>query len=28
VRANHYEIWCPENARRFKLAPLAAAGSD
>lgn len=27
VRANHYEIWCPENARRFKLAPLAAAGN-
>lgn len=24
VRANHFEIWCPENARRFKLAPLAA----
>ena len=24
VRANQYEIWCPENARRFKLAPLAS----
>lgn len=28
VRANHYEIWCPENARRFKLAPLVPAGSN
>jgi hypothetical protein len=25
VRSNHFEIWCPENARRFKLRPLAAA---
>lgn len=24
VRANHYEIWCPANARQFKLKPLAA----
>jgi hypothetical protein len=23
VRANHYEIWCPANARQFKLKPLA-----
>jgi hypothetical protein len=22
VRANHYEIWCPANARQFKLKPL------
>ncbi len=22
VRANHYEIWCPANARQFKLRPL------
>ena len=27
VRAYHYEIWCPENARRFKLAPLAPPGN-
>jgi hypothetical protein len=27
VHANHYEIWWPENARRFKLAPLAPAGN-
>lgn len=27
VRANHYEIWCPQNARRFKLAPLPAVGN-
>lgn len=25
VRTNHFEIWCPEDARRFKLAPLPAA---
>jgi hypothetical protein len=24
VRQNHFEIWCPQNARRFKLPPLAA----
>jgi hypothetical protein len=24
VRANHFEIWCPANARRFKLQPAAA----
>lgn len=24
VRANHYEIWCPANARAFKLGPLPA----
>jgi hypothetical protein len=23
VRTNHYEIWCPANARQFKLKPLA-----
>jgi hypothetical protein len=23
VRQNHFEIWCPNNARRFKLRPLA-----
>ena len=23
VRTNHFEIWCPENARQFKLRPLA-----
>ncbi|CAN5791750.1 hypothetical protein BH24ACI4_BH24ACI4_31210 [soil metagenome] len=22
VRQNHYEIWCPPNARTFKLPPL------
>lgn len=27
VRANHYEIWCPENARRFKLTPLPSPGN-
>jgi hypothetical protein len=26
VRANHFEIWCPANARQFKLRPLAAPG--
>ena len=26
VRANHYEIWCPANARRFKLRPLGPPG--
>jgi hypothetical protein len=25
VRPNHYEIWCPPNARAFKLAPLGQA---
>ena len=24
VRPNHFEIWCPENARQFKLRPLVA----
>jgi hypothetical protein len=24
VRPNHFEIWCPANARQFKLPPLAA----
>lgn len=24
VRQNHFEIWCPDNARQFKLRPLAA----
>jgi hypothetical protein len=23
VRRNHYEIWCPNNARSFKLRPMA-----
>lgn len=27
VRANHYELWCPPNARRFKLPPLPARGN-
>jgi hypothetical protein len=22
VRSNHFEIWCPQNARQFKLPPL------
>lgn len=26
VRANHFEIWCPANARQFKLRPLAPPG--
>jgi cell division protein FtsL len=26
VRANHYEIWCPANARQFKLRPLTPPG--
>ena len=26
VRRNHYEIWCPNNARQFKLRPMATAG--
>ena len=25
VRGNHFEIWCPENARQFKLRPLPSA---
>jgi hypothetical protein len=25
VRANHFEIWCPANARQFKLRPLPSA---
>jgi hypothetical protein len=25
VRGNHFEIWCPANARQHKLPPLAAA---
>jgi hypothetical protein len=25
VRRNHYEIWCPNNARSFKLRPMAPA---
>lgn len=25
VRTNHFEIWCPDDARRFKLAPLPTA---
>ena len=25
VRRNHFEIWCPNNARRFKLPPLTPA---
>lgn len=25
VRRNHYEIWCPANARQFKLRPLSTA---
>lgn len=24
VRDNHYELWCPANARQFKLPPLPA----
>ena len=24
VRRNHFEIWCPANARQFKLPPLVA----
>jgi hypothetical protein len=27
VRANHYELWCPPNARQFKLPPLPARGT-
>lgn len=27
VRANHYELWCPANARQFKLPPLASRGN-
>jgi hypothetical protein len=27
VRQNHYEIWCPPNARAFKLAPVADPAS-
>ena len=23
VRRNHFEIWCPANARQFKLRPVA-----
>lgn len=26
VRDNHFEIWCPANARQFKLRPLAPPG--
>jgi uncharacterized protein YoxC len=26
VRANHYELWCPANARQFKLPPLPSRG--
>lgn len=25
VRPNHFEIWCPENARQFKLRPLTGS---
>ena len=27
VRANHYEVWCPSNARATKLRPVAPSGS-
>jgi hypothetical protein len=27
VRGNHFEIWCPANARQFKLRPAAAPPS-
>jgi len=25
VRGNHFEIWCPANARQFKLRPPETA---
>jgi hypothetical protein len=27
VRANHFEVWCPPNARATKLRPLSQPGS-
>jgi hypothetical protein len=27
VRQNHFEIWCPQNAKQFKLPPLITPAS-